>query len=112
MKKQIILDFPIEELAEQVALRSSEIIIKKIGDSFRLKSDETLQIKEITRKETAQYLEVTPPTVDTYTKEGLLKKYGFGKRGKYLLHEVEAAKPAIMASLHKWRIQSNKFISK
>ncbi len=112
MKRQITLDFPIEELAEQVALRSTEIILKKLEGSFKLKTDEPQKIKEITRKETAQYLEITPPTVDTYTKEGLLVKYGIGKRGKYLLHEVEAAKPAIMASLHKWNTPSKKVNSK
>lgn len=112
MKKQITLDFPIEELAEQVALRSSEIILKRLEVSFKSKTNEPQRIKEITRKETAQYLEITTPTVDRYTRESLLIKYGSGKRGKYLLHEVEAAKPAIMASLHKWRISSNKFISK
>ena len=110
---QIILsEIPLKDLVEQDANASSEKILKKIEESLKTKIDEKQKFRELNRKETAEFLEITPPTLDRYTQEKLLIKYGSGKRGKYLLHEVEAAKPAIMASLHKWRIQSNKFISK
>ena len=79
---------------------TTEKILNRIKESHPPKNQEA---KEITRKETAIYLEVTPPTVDQYTREGLLTKYGTGKRGKYLENEVEAAKPIIRASLYKHR---------
>lgn len=110
---QIILsEILLKDLVEQVASASSEKILEKIEESLRIKLEEKQKFKELNRKETALLLEITPPTVDRYTKEKLLTKYGIGKRGKYLLHEVEAARPAIMASLHKWNIPSKRFTSK
>lgn len=103
MKKQIVLEFPLEEIIEKVANESTERILKRLEESFLVKVQKP---QEITRKETATYLGISPPTVDKYTNEGLLQKHGIGKRARYLLNEVEAAKPIIRSSLYKDRIGS------
>ncbi|MFW5872096.1 MAG: helix-turn-helix domain-containing protein [bacterium] len=111
MEKKLIIDFPIEEIIKRITEESTERILKKIN--FQLIHEKTSkENEELTRKQTAEYLAVSPPTVDRYTDEGLLKKYGSGKRARYLLHEVEAAKPAIMESLNKWCSPSRKINSK
>lgn len=103
MEKQIIINFPIEEIIKKITEESTERILKRI--TLELEQKKSPENEELTRKQTAEYLAITPPTVDRYTIEGLLKKYGSGKRARYLIKEVDAAKPAIMASLNKWEIR-------
>lgn len=97
MKKQIVFEFPLEEIIEKVAKESTERILKKLEESLIIDAPRP---QEITRKQTAIYLGISPPTVDKYTYEGLLTKHGSGKRARYLLHELDAAKPLIRDSLY------------
>lgn len=114
MEQILFSGITLDEFIEKVVFESTRKIIKEIKPliSKELEKKEEQKTTTLTRKQTAEYLSVTPPTVDRYTDEGLLKKYGSGKRGKYYLNEVEAAKPAIMASLHKWCSPARKIKSK
>jgi excisionase family DNA binding protein len=103
MEKRKVIDFPVEEIVERITRESTNQILKILQKSVSKDEREILE-KELTRKETAEYLGVSPPTIDRYTDEGLLKKYGAGKRARYILTEVENAKPLIMESLHKWKL--------
>ncbi len=47
--------------------------------------------KFLTRKETADKLNVSLPTLNEYTKKGIINGYRFGVRVLYKLSEIEAA---------------------
>jgi hypothetical protein len=96
MGNLLLSEVPSDILAEKVA----EIVINRIKGIIPLPPKKDIYIS---RKKTAELLEVTGPTVDNYTREGLLKKYGKGIRGKYIEEEVEAAKPLIYSNKHKKR---------
>lgn len=96
MRDLLLSEVPSDVLAEKVAA----IVIEKIRGIIPIPEKKP---KYITRKQVAQILECSPPTVDSYVAESLLKKYGEGKRSRYILEEVEAAKSTIYKIKYKTR---------
>lgn len=114
MTNIIVSGITIDDLVEKVAAASSSKLLENVERLINQRLLPKDGNKEITRKEVSLLLDLSPPTIDKYTEEGLLKKYGFGRRARYLLHEVEAARPSIMESLYRKekplhrRLQSNR----
>lgn len=108
MGQILFTEVTLDDLIDRVARESSNRVIKEVRKILTSQpannKNQISQAVRLTRKETAEYLGVSPPTIDRYTEEGLLKKYGAGKRARYILTEVENAKPLIMESLHKWKL--------
>lgn len=87
---------------------TSEVLAKKVAALVIEQLKEVLPVQEkafhyLSRNETASRLNISTPTLDTYTSQGLLIKYGSGKRARYILEEVEAAKASIYNIKHKKR---------
>lgn len=96
MGNLILSEIPSDILAEKVAA----IVIDKIKGIIPIPEKKQ---HYISRKQTAIALGVSAPSVDTLTKERYLVKYGEGKRGRYILEEVEAAKHLIYSNKYKRR---------
>jgi len=103
MKTILLSEIPFEDLVKELSIAQNQKLLLDIEKLITRLVDVKEVNREITRKEVSLLLNVSPPTVDKYTAEGLLVKYGVGKRARYLAHEVEAAKDEIMKSLHKSR---------
>lgn len=78
------LSFPIDQLATAIAEKlqpyfSSEVKEQPKDESYR------------TRKETAEMLNISLPTLNEYTKKGILIGYKVGVRVLYKLSEIESA---------------------
>ena len=71
-----------------------ELIAEKVAEKLRpsLQRPE-LSLKQekkyLTRKKTAEKLDISPPTVDRYVVDGLLTKLGKGKGARFRLEDVE-----------------------
>lgn len=72
--------------------RIEEIIDNKINSKAETKPSR--QGPYFTRKQTASFLTISLPTLNTWTKEGILQSYRIGNRVLYKQEEVEN-------SLHK-----------
>jgi len=96
MGNLLLSEVPSDVLAEKVA----EIVLEKIKGLISIPEKKP---QYITRKQVAQLLECSLPTVDAYVAESLLKKYGNGKRSRFVLEEVEAAKSTIYKIKYKTR---------
>jgi excisionase family DNA binding protein len=85
MEKQILLNgINVSELLEKIG----ELIDSKISKSQNSPRTK-IQSKFICRKEVALLLKISLPTLNEWTKEGLLKSYRIGTRVLYKLEEVE-----------------------
>lgn len=49
----------------------------------------------LTRKETAQLLSISLPTLHTYTQEGIIKAHRLGYKVRYLMSDIQDALTAI-----------------
>ena len=78
-----IQEITVEELAEKV---SDKLVVKneKYLNELNAKKEDTL----LTRKETALYLRVSFPTIDNWTKKGILRAYYMGNRVYYKKEEI------------------------
>ena len=78
-----IQEITVEELAEKV---SDKLVVKneKYLNELNAKKDDTL----ITRKEVVSYLRVSFPTIDNWTKKGILRAYYMGNRVYYKKEEI------------------------
>ena len=87
MENKITITIPVNELAYQIAeLLKPLLEEKKIKAAGREISKEYL-----TRKETADILNVSLPTLNEYTKRSILIGYRFGARVLYKQSDIEAA---------------------
>jgi excisionase family DNA binding protein len=78
------LSFPIDQLATAIA--------EKLQPYFPLQTIEKSKSEAYkTRKETAEMLNISLPTLNEYTKKGILKGYKVGVRVLYKLSEIESA---------------------
>jgi excisionase family DNA binding protein len=88
MTSNLNFTFPVEQLAEA--------IVEKL--SPQLTPYQTLQATDsqfLTRKEVSKILNISLPTLCSYTKKGLLKGYRVGARVLYKKSEVEESAIAI-----------------
>lgn len=88
-------------LLEQGVQGIREIIREEVEGVMqeRLPKAKEEEIKYLTRKETAQLLGISLPTLNDWTKKGLLKSYRISSRIRYIESEVHHA----MESLRKYQ---------
>jgi hypothetical protein len=67
-----------------------QILLPKIGDP-----------KYLTRKETAEFLKISLPTLHEYTKHGLVKGFRIGTRVLYKLEDLEQDIKSIEVSRYR-----------
>ena len=80
----IFFSFPIDLLATTIA--------EKLQPYFSTQNIEQPQMEEYrTRNETAKMINISLPTLNEYTKKGILTAYRVGKRVLYKLSEIESA---------------------
>lgn len=71
----------VDRLCDAMAANINKLIAEKVN-----------MRAELTRNEAASFLNISAATLDNYTEKGMFIKYGHGKRARYLLSEVQAAK--------------------
>jgi hypothetical protein len=99
MENLVISIIPLEELEAQFGKIVEEKIKQLFATNFQNKEQ---NIKEYaTRKEVADKLRISLPTLNTYTKEETLKGYRIGGRVLYKWSEVESVLSQISASKYK-----------
>lgn len=103
MKQILFAGITPDELVELFVVASADRALEDMKKLLNEHIPNREGNKQITRKEVAVLLNVSPPTVDKYTAEGLLVKIGVGKRARYQLDAVEAARAEINKSLYKQR---------
>lgn len=103
MQQILFSGITVDELVEKVAEASTSKILKKIEKLTSHPNEQEEGNKALTRREASLMLGVCATTLDKYTREGLIFKVGVGKRARYFLKDVEAAKVEIMRSLYKRR---------
>jgi excisionase family DNA binding protein len=85
MEQQIILLISLKEFEEF----QKRLIREVLGEFEVSKSDQMKLSGELyTRKQLAEYLQISLPTLHTWTKEGRLKSYRIGNRVLYKKEEV------------------------
>ena len=83
----LIFTFPVKEIAAAIA----EILAPNFREA-KDRQPEPIQGKEyLTRKETAEKLNVSLPTLNEYTKRSIVTGYRFGARVLYKQSDIEAA---------------------
>lgn len=103
MQQILFSGITVDELVEKVAEASTNKILKNLEQLSNKQNAHEEGNRGLTRRETSLVLGVCATTLDKYTKEGLIIKIGVGKRARYFLKDVEAAKVEIMKSLYKRR---------
>jgi excisionase family DNA binding protein len=83
----IIIQLSEDEFQEQLA-RAIEKALNKFDSRNR-------QVEYLTRKETAQRLHISLPTLNEYTKSGKLRAYRINGRVLYRRDDVDAALTAV-----------------
>ncbi len=84
MKSDLQFIFPIDQLANA--------IVEKLNSQLNApKNEELVDEKLLTRIETSKKLNISLPTLHSYTKRGILKGYRVGVRVLYKYSEVESA---------------------
>jgi len=99
MKDIVLSPISLSELEEKLA----KVLEEKLK-AFLLPSstDTTVNPKEYaTRKEVSERLRISLPTLNTLTKEGVLKGYRIGGRVLYKWSEVEAVLTEISTTKYK-----------
>lgn len=91
----MIHNVTVDELYEKIRTTVRDEIV------FQRSCEEVIEKKLLTRKETATKLRITLPTLNLYTKQGVLKGLRVGYRVLYRAEDVEAAMKAIPT--HKYR---------
>ena len=82
--QDMVFSFPMDQLATLIA--------EKLLPYFPLQTTEQPKKEEYrTRKETAQILRLSLPTLNQYTKKRILNGYRFGVRVLYKQSEIELA---------------------
>jgi excisionase family DNA binding protein len=71
------------ELIEQ-KLTAIEVLVRSLKDE----KPEPKRVSYLTREETAELLKITLPTIDKYTREGIIKGSKIGSRVLYLESEI------------------------
>ena len=74
---------------EQLKTEISEDVFNKISPLLEKFRTPTPQTEFITRKQTAQILRVSLPTVNDWTKTGKITGYRIGSRIRYKRNEIE-----------------------
>lgn len=74
---------------EQLKTEISEDVFNKISCLLEKVQTPAPQTEFITRKQTAQILRVSLPTVNDWTKTGKIKGYRIGSRIRYKRNEIE-----------------------
>lgn len=80
-------------------LKIEELIDKKINAGGELARPD--QTNYFTRKETAAFLKISLPTLNTWTKDSLLQSYRIGNRVLYQQEEIKNSLHKILFNKHK-----------
>jgi len=80
-------------------LRIEKIIETKLGNPVPTKTEN--QSEYITRKEVAELLKISLPTLHDWSKQGWLLSYKMGNRVLYKRSEVEASVTKVLFQKHK-----------
>lgn len=96
MNNIILSSIEIDALARKIAVEVISSISPALGSK-------TATVKEeyITRKETAKRCKISLPTLNEYTKLGIIPAYRFGSRVLYKAAEVDASLKQIVSSKFK-----------
>ena len=95
MENIILSSFTIQEFLSRI----ESLLDKKIDRGLEVTRPK--DSKYFTRKETASLLKISLPTLNTWTKEGLLQSYRIGNRVLYKQEEVENSIEEILFNKHK-----------
>ena len=76
---------------EQISVDELKTLILEVLQNNDVKQDQTTKesTEYITRQETAKILRISLPTLNEYTKKGILLGYRLGSRVRYKKNEVE-----------------------
>lgn len=88
---------------------SIDVLVEKITtvleDKFNSHSTKTINITDdntlLTRQDVSHLLRISLPTLNTYTKDGILKGYRIGRRVLYKKAEVESMLQEITSTKYK-----------
>ena len=94
MEQILVVGTHINDLLERI----EQIIDKRLSS---LSPQKEKQSEYISRKEVAQLLKVTLPTLHEYTKLGWLQSYKIGNRVLYKREEVELSLNQVLFQKHK-----------
>lgn len=83
MKDALHIAIPIEQLTEAI----SQAVVEKLESTNSSSKDSELE----TREETAKRLRISLPTLNRYTKKGIIKAHRVGGRVLYKRAEVDSA---------------------
>lgn len=99
MDKVIFTNISIEELEDKLSF----IVEDKINSLLlnAPQQDSEAQIGYATRKEVAERLRISLPTLNNLTKQGVLKAYRINRRVLYKWEEVENALTKVEANRYK-----------
>ena len=92
-----IISFPIrvDDFISTLTQAISAEVIQQLKNRNIPTSPTNNQEELLTREATAEYFHISLPTLNNYTKSGLLKGYRLGNRVFYKRSELEAAPSAI-----------------
>jgi excisionase family DNA binding protein len=77
--------FPIDQLANAIVEKLQNLYIPIPNKSFKIAEE------YLTKKQIKALLQISYPTIDTWSEKGILKVYRIGTRKRYKKSEVEAA---------------------
>ena len=95
-----IITFPVrvDDFIHTLTQAISAEVIQQLKNTNVPTTTPAKQEEWLTREATADYFHISLPTLNTYTKSGLLKGYRLGSRMFYKHSELEAAPSAVRTS--------------
>jgi excisionase family DNA binding protein len=96
MNEIVLISVPIEDLVEKISIAISKMLIKA-RDEKNPSSNKTL----LSRFEVAKLLKISLPTLNQWSKHGLLNSYKIGHRVLYKQDEIEIALRRVNEIKHK-----------
>lgn len=99
MEQVIFTAISLQELGDKI----SQIVEEKIKPLFTKNSeqDENSQELYLTRRETATLFRISLPTLNNYTKQGIIQGHRIGRRVLYKKNEVEGMLQEIISTKYR-----------
>jgi DNA binding domain, excisionase family len=88
-----------EEFYKEIGNIVDEKFRNLIGKTYN--QNPTSEDKYLTRQEACQILRISLPTLDSYTKKGIIKKYRIGRRVLFKKTEIDSLFEEVNSSKYK-----------
>lgn len=99
MEHSFLISIPLHELENKLA----QIVEDKISNFLKLnlQQEDNQKKQYATREEVSKRLRISLPTLNTLTKDGIIKSYRIGRRVLYKWDEVESVLQQITSTKYK-----------